>query len=97
MLIDRQVVSLRKTFVNNLSANIKLSKTQMSKIIQSGEFLGRFLGALMKDFSPFMKKVFQPLAKSVFIPLGLAAVALGADAGTHKKLWFGDNNVNNIK
>ena len=33
LLIDRQVSGLRKTFANNSSANIKLSKTQLSKIV----------------------------------------------------------------
>ena len=40
LLTNRQVANLRKAFANNLSANIELSKTQLCKIIQSGEFLG---------------------------------------------------------
>ena len=47
LLTDRQVASLRKAFTNN-STNIKLSKTQLSKMIQSGGFLGRLLGPLLK-------------------------------------------------
>ena len=42
LLTGRQVSSLRKVFANNSSTDIKLSKTQLSKIIQSGGFLGRF-------------------------------------------------------
>ena len=43
-LTNRQVGNLRKAFVNYLSTDIKLSKTQLSKMIQSGGFLGRLLG-----------------------------------------------------
>ena len=43
-LTNRQVANLRKAFVNYLSTDIKLSKTQLSKMIQSGGFLGRLLG-----------------------------------------------------
>ena len=44
LLTNRQVANLRKAFANYLSADIKLSKTQLSKVIQSGGFLGRRLG-----------------------------------------------------
>ena len=43
LLTNRQVANLRKTFANNLSANNKLSKTQLSKIIQSVRFLGKLV------------------------------------------------------
>ena len=48
LLTNKQVSKLRKVFVNNFSANLKLSKTQLHKIGQSGEFLGRILGPLLK-------------------------------------------------
>ena len=35
LLTDRQVSNLCKSFANNSSADIKLSKTQLSKMIQS--------------------------------------------------------------
>ena len=41
LLTDRQVSSIRKAFSNNSSVDIKFSKTQLSKIIQSGGFLGK--------------------------------------------------------
>ena len=50
---------------------MKLSKTQLHKIGQSGEFLGRSLGPLPKTVLPLMKNLLKPLAKSVLIPLGL--------------------------
>ena len=77
---------LRKVFANCLSTDIKLSKTQISKMIQSGGFLGRLLGPLLKTGLPLMKNVIKPLAKSVLIPLGLTAAASAADAGIHKKI-----------
>ena len=48
LLTNRQVANLRKAFANYLSTNIKLSKTQWSKMIQSGGFLGKLLGPLLK-------------------------------------------------
>ena len=48
LLTDRQVSKLRKAFMNNSLAKIKLQKTQLSKIVQSGGFLGRRLGPLLK-------------------------------------------------
>ena len=85
LLTNRQVSNLRKAFANHLSADIKLSKTQLSKMIQSGGFLGRLLGPLLKTGLPLMKNVIKPLAKSVLIPLGLTVAASAADAGIHKK------------
>ena len=52
---------------------IKLSKTRFSKMIQSGRFLGRLLGSLLKTGLPLIKNVIKPLAKSVLIPVGLTA------------------------
>ena len=85
LLTDRQVSSIRKAFSNNSSVDIKFSKTQLSKMIQSGGFLGKLLGPLLKTGLPLIKNVITPLAKSVLIPLGLTAAASSADAGIHKK------------
>ena len=86
LLSNRQVENLRKAFANNSSTDIKLSKTQLSKTIQSGGFLGRLLGSLLKTRLSLMKNVIKLLAKSVLIPLGLTAAALAAFAGIHKKM-----------
>ena len=48
LLTYRQVSNLRKAFANNSSADIKSSKSQISKMIQWGGFLGRLLGPLLK-------------------------------------------------
>ena len=51
LLTNRQVANLLKAFANYLSADIKLSKTRLSKMVQSGGFLGRLLGPLKKTFN----------------------------------------------
>ena len=85
LLTDRQVSSICKAFSNNSSVDVKFSKTQLSKMIQSQRFLGRLLGPLLKTGIPLIKNVITPLAKRVLIPLGLTAAASAAEAVTHKK------------
>ena len=85
LLINRQVLNLRKAFADKSSNDIKLSKTQISKMIQSGGFLGRLLGPLLKTGLPLIKNVIKPLAKSVLVPLGLNAATSAAAVGIHKK------------
>ena len=82
LLANRKVENLRKAFANKSSTDINLSKTQLSKMLQSG----RFLGPLLKTGLPLLKNVIKPLAKSVLIPLGLTAAASAGDAGTQKKI-----------
>ena len=55
LLTSRQVSNLRKTFADKSSTHIKLSKIQISKMIQSGGFLGRLLGLLLKAGLPLKK------------------------------------------
>ena len=86
LLTNRQVVNLCKAFADKSWNDIKLTKTQIPKMMQSGGFLGRLLGLLLKTGLPLMKNVIKPLAKSVLIPLGLTAAASAADAGIHKKI-----------
>ena len=88
LLTNRQVSNLRKAFANHSSTDIKLSK-----MIQTGGFLGWLLGLLLKTGLPLIKNVIKPLAKSVLISLGLTAAESAADAGIHKKvLGSGHNN-----
>ena len=94
LLTNRQVANIRKVFANHSSIDIKLSKTQLSKMIQSGGFLGKLLSPLLKTGLPLMKSVIKPLAKIVLIPLGLTAAASAADAGIHKKILGSDHNNN---
>ena len=99
LLTNRQVSSLRKAFASGSSTDFKLSKSKLSKMIQSGGFLSRLLGPLLKTGLPLTKNVIKPLAKSVLIPLGLTAAASAADAGIHKKkkTRIRKCNTNNIK
>ena len=86
LLTNRQVSNLCQAFANHSSADIKLSKTQLSKMIQSGGFLGRLLGPLLKTGLTLIKNVVKPLAKSALISLRLTVAASAADAGIHKKI-----------
>ena len=70
LLTTRQTTKLRNAIENNMSTDIKLSKAQISKMIQSGGLLGKLLGPLSKTALPLIKNVIKPLAKSVLISLG---------------------------
>ena len=65
----------------------------MHKIGQSGGFLGRFLGPLLKTGLQLMKNILKPLAKSVLIPLGLTGAASATDEAIHKKLLGSGNTT----
>ena len=86
LLTTRQTIELRNALENNMSTDIKLSKAQISKIIQSGGFLGKLLCSLLKTGLALIKNVIKPLAKSVLVPLGLTAAASAADTGIQKKI-----------
>ena len=60
-------------------------------MIQSGGFLGRLLGPLLKTGLPLTKNVTKPLVKSVLIPLWLTAAEPDADAGIHNKILGSDH------
>ena len=82
LLTTRQKTKLRNAFNNNMSTDLKLSKAQISKIIQSGGFLGSLLSKLA---GPLMKAAI-PLAKNILAPLGITAAASAIDAGIQKKI-----------
>ena len=83
LLITRQSTKLRNAINNNnLSTDIKLSKTQIRKLIQSGGFLGKLLSKLA---GPLMK-VAMSLAKNVLAPLGLTAAMSAIDGSIQKKI-----------
>ena len=65
-----------------MATDIKLSKAQIKKIIQSGGFLGKLLSKLV---GPLMK-VALPLAKNVLAPLGLTAAMSAIDGSIQKKI-----------
>ena len=82
LLTTRQNTKLRNAINNNLTTDIKLSKAQIKKLIQSGGFLGKLLSKLA---GPLMK-VALSLAKNVFAPLGLTAAMSAIDGGIQKKM-----------
>ena len=77
LLTTRLETRLRNGFNNNMSTNLKLSKAQISKIIQSGGFLGSLLSKLA---SPLMKVAI------VLAPLGIIAAASAIDTGIQMKI-----------
>ena len=94
LLTRTQKSKLRNAFNSNISTDIKLSKAQISKIIQSGGFSGSLLNKLAV---PLMKVAF-PLAKNILGPLGITAAASAIEAGIQKKKTRRrDNNFNNFK
>ena len=82
LLTTRQNTKLRNALNNNSATDIKLSKVQIKKIIQSGGFLGKLLSKLA---GPLMK-VAMPLAKNVLPSLGLTAAMPAIDGSIHKKI-----------
>ena len=85
LLTTRQKVKLRNAFNNNMPTGIKLSKDQISKIIQSGGFLGPLLSKIASS----LMKVAILLVKIVLAPLGITAAAPAIDAGIQKKKILG--------
>ena len=81
-LTTRQNTKLCNAINNNLATDIKLSKAQIKKLIQSGGFLGKLLSKLA---GPLMK-VALPLAKNVLAPLGLAAAVSAINGSIQKKI-----------
>ena len=82
LLTTRQITKLRNDINNNLATDIKFSKAQLKKLIQSGGFLGKLLSKLA---GPLMK-VAMPLAKNVLAPLGLTAAMSAFDGSIQKKM-----------
>ena len=82
LLTTRQNAKLRNAINNNSATDIKLSKAQINKIIQSGGCLGKLLSKLA---GPLIK-VALPLAKNVLAPLGLTAAMSAIDGSIPKKI-----------
>ena len=94
LLTTRQKTKLRNAFNNNMSTDLKLSKAQISKIIQSGGFLGSLLS---KIAGPLMK-IAIPLAKNVLALLGITAAASAIEPGIQtKNTWLWKYDFNNFK
>ena len=87
LLTNTQVSKLCKAFTNNSSANKKLSKARLHKIVRWGGRLGRLLGLLLKIGLSLIGDVLKPLPKNVLIPLGSRAAASATDAAIHEKMF----------
>ena len=93
LLTTRQKTKLRNAFNNNMSADLKLSKPQISKIIQSRAFLGSLLSKLG---GPLMKIAIS-LAKNVLTQLENTAAVQQLMQEFKKNTWFWNNNIKNFK
>ena len=94
LLTIRQKTKLRNAFNNNMSTDLRLSKAQISKIIQSGGFLGSLLSKLA---GPLMKIV-VPLAKKCFSSIRNYSCFFGYQCRNSKKyIWFWKYDFNNFK
>ena len=81
LLTTRQKTKLRNAFNNNMSTDLNLSRAQISKIIQSGEFLGSLLSKLAGPLQLLHQQLMQAFKKKK----------------KKKKKWFRNNNFNNFK
>ena len=90
LLTARQNTKLRNAINNNLATDIKLSKAQIQKLIQSIQLIqGGFLGKLLSKLVGPLMKVALPLAKNVLAPLGLTVAMSAIDGSIQKKdTWF---------
>ena len=89
LLTTRQKTKLRNVFNNNISTNLKLSRAQISKIIQSdGSLLSKLAGPLIKAA--------LPLAKNILAPLGITAAASAIDAEIQNKIHGSETSTSII-
>ena len=82
LITKRRKTKLRNAFNNNMSTDIKFSKAQISKLIQSGGFLG----SLSSKLAGPLTKGTLPLTKNILAPLEITAAASAIDVGIQKKI-----------
>ena len=82
LLTTRQTTKLRNAIGHNMATDIKMSKAQISKIIQFGGFLDKLLGPLLKNWIAIIKTVIKPLGL-----LGLTAASSAIDTIVQKKIY----------
>ena len=91
LLTTRQTTKLRNAIENNFQTDIKLPKAQIYKIIQSGGFVGKILGPLLKTKLPLLKSVIIPLGL-----LGLTAASSAIDGSRTTTLVISNEEMNGI-
>ena len=82
LLTQRQTTKLRNSIQTNMSTDITLIKAQISKIIQSGGFLAKILGPLLKTGLPLLNSLIKPLGL-----LRLTAASSAIDVGVRKNIY----------
>ena len=92
-LTQSQITKLRISIENNLQTDVKLSKAQISKIIQYGEFLGKMYGPLLKTGLPLSKSVI----KTTWIIRFNSCQFSNRCRSSKKDIWFWNNNFSNFK
>ena len=80
-LTIRQKTKLKNAFNNNISTDLKISRAQISKMIQSEGFLA----SLLSKLAGLLMKIAVPLTKNVLAPLEITTAASAIDAGIQKK------------
>ena len=96
LLTTKQKTKVRNAFNDNMLTDLKLSEAKISKIIQSGRFLGSLLSKIV---GPLMK-IAIPLAKNVLATLGITAAASAINSRIQKKkknTWFWKYDFNNFE
>ena len=92
LLTTRQTTKLRNATENNLQTDIKLSKAQISKTIQSGGFLGKILGSIIKNWIAIIK-----ISHKTFWMIGFNSCKFSNRCRSSKKdMWFWNNNFSNF-
>ena len=87
-LTNRKISSICQRFAIISAINVKLSKNQISKIIQLGGFPGKIYGLLLKICLALAEIVLTPFAKTESIPLVLAVAASWANAVIQRKFLY---------
>ena len=82
LLTTRQTTKLRNAIENNMSTDMKFSEAQISKLIQSGGFLG----SLLSKIAGALMKVVVPFAEKFLAPMRITAAASAIDGAIHKKI-----------
>ena len=89
-LTQTQINKLREKVENNMSTDIKLSKSQINRLIKEGGALG----SILARFLPKLIKPAISLGKNILAPLGLSAAMSATDAAIQKK--FSNKDLNDM-
>ena len=98
LLTNTQVSKTFEAFTNGSSADVKFPKNQLSKMVQSGGFLGKLFEPLLKTGLPLKVNLLKLLAKSLFCTLRINDSSVSNRWSYSKvKFWIRNNNINIFK